>query len=659
MKIRSILIALWVFTLLLPTHSRPQSARAQVQPIAQSVAHDPGDADPRPAAGYAAKISPPLWAEVAQAQTPVSFLAILTEQADPAMLAAQRQSAPAVAAGDASLVDASLVDNTVRAALYRELTATATRTQAPLRAWLDARQIPYQPYYLLNMLEIQGDAALVETLAARAEIARLVANPLINESQSLGTRGDAIPDAPAPTGISQADPATGIEFTRAPSVWELGHRGAGIVVAGGDTGVQWDHPNLQAKYRGWDAETSTVNHDYAWLDAWQAEDADSAQPTICANKTEACDDWGHGTHTMGTMIAAPNGTQLIGMAPDAEWIACRNMRANFGTPAKYTDCFQFFFAPYPVGGDPFVDGDPDRGAHIINNSWGCLASEGCDAHSLREIVETMRAAGIFVVASAGNSGPRCSSVSSPPANHAAAFSVGAHNLAGNIAPFSSRGPVTADDSGRLKPNLVAPGVGIYSTDSNSSYATLQGTSMAAPHVAGAVALLWSAVPALRGDVVMTEEILLKSATPVLNSTCDGDQPPLTPNNTYGYGRLDAYRAALIALSPWNVRVRILAPGGAPLENVTVELEDELTGRRVAAQTTTEGWADLQNIYPGAYTCHIELTAPELGGTGISLLPATDFPDQATEERGLTVGSCRTLDPPAPSGNLYVPSLQRN
>jgi len=196
-----------------------------------------------------------------------------------------------------------------------------------------------------------------------------------------------------------------------------------------------------------------------------------------------------------------NSEVRVGMAPDAQWIGCRNMRAGFGTPGSYTACFEFFMAPYPQYGDPFTDGKPELSPHIINNSWGCPPDEGCDADSLRTVVETIRAAGMFVVASAGNSGSLgCNSVKTPIAIHDATFSIGAHSRDGYLAGFSSRGPVTVDQSGRLKPDLSAPGVDVFSTTINGRYRSLQGTSMASPHVAGAIALLWSAEPSLIGQI---------------------------------------------------------------------------------------------------------------------------------------------------------------
>lgn len=237
-----------------------------------------------------------------------------------------------------------------------------------------------------------------------------------------------------------------------------------------------------------------------------------------------------------------NGRQ-IGVAPGAQWIGCRNMEDGWGTPATYMECFEFFLAPYPVGGDPFSDGEPSLAPHVINNSWTCPPSEGCDVDTLQATVENVRAAGIMVVASAGNDGSSCGTVEDPPAIYDAAFSVGATSSSDNIASFSSRGPVTADGSGRLKPDVSAPGVSVRSCVPGGGYSSMQGTSMAGPHVAGTAALVWSAVPSLIGDVDATEALIAGTARPRTSTQgCGGDGGDDVPNNVYGWGIVDALAA---------------------------------------------------------------------------------------------------------------------
>jgi len=238
------------------------------------------------------------------------------------------------------------------------------------------------------------------------------------------------------------------------------------------------------------------------------------------------------------------------------------MRRGFGNPGAYAECMEFFLAPYPLGGDPFRDGRVQLAPHVVNNSWGCPEFEGCATDTLRLAVEALRAAGIMMVVSAGNDGPACASAAVPPANYDAAFSVGATDNSGQVASFSSRGP-----AGELiKPDVSAPGSNIRSSLPGGGYGTASGTSMAGPHVAGLVALLWSADPGLIGEVDATEALICRTARPrPVVGACSASEPsgpfaallanPIcacggvtgSPNNVYGCGVIDAAAAVQAAL----------------------------------------------------------------------------------------------------------------
>ena len=404
-----------------------------------------------------------------------------------------------------------------RAYVYDTLTETATRSQLEMRQNFERFHIDYTPYYLVNAIEVEDNPLVRLYLATRPEVERVIPSPHLHP----------LPEKDAPmsggaTSISE-NPGWNIKLIGADRVWdEFNITGQGIVVGQSDTGADGKHPALSGSYRG-----KSGGDDFNWYDPWNH----TSSPT---------DGQGHGTHTLGTML----GKGGIGVAPGAQWIGCVNLGRNLGNPAVYLNCMQFLLAPFAQNGDPFK-GDPARGAQVLNNSWGCPPLEGCDANALKPAADALRAAGVFVVVSAGNDGPSCSTVNSPLALYDSVFSVGAVDSYGSVVEFSSRGPVTVDGSGRTKPDIVAPGEGIFSALPGGSYDYESGTSMAGPHLVGVVALLWSANPALIGDIDRTEQILIKTAkAPSSSDRCSGTE---IPNNTSGYGLVDAYAAVKMAL----------------------------------------------------------------------------------------------------------------
>ncbi len=399
----------------------------------------------------------------------------------------------------------------------------ADRSQGPIIALLQRRGVSYQAFYIVNMIKITGNRALMEELAARPEVADIDANPHVRTV------------LPVPTGSDRSPHHDTVEWNveqvKAPEVWKLGFRGKGLVVAGADTGVQWDHPALMGHYRGWNGKKA--NHNYNWHDAVD-------------NSKAPFDPYGHGTFTVSEMVGDDGQGNQIGVAPGAKWIACRNMDANgTGSPARYTECFEFLMAPYPIGGDP-KKGNPKLAADSINNSWICPPSEGCSANTLLKVVNAVRAAGIFPAVAAGNDGPSCSTVYAPPSIYKPSVTVGATDSSNIIADFSSRGPVTADKSNRRKPDVSAPGVNVRGAVPGSGYESgWSGTSMATPHLAGGVALLWQAKPALDGDVAGTQKLFQQTALHLKTTDgCGGDSDTKVPNNTYGYGLINLYKAAI-------------------------------------------------------------------------------------------------------------------
>jgi serine protease AprX len=414
--------------------------------------------------------------------------------------------------------------------VYDVLRRKSQTTQAPILQWLRERGVEHRSFYIVNAILVKGSREIAEALAARPDVARVEGNPHIQNVLPQ-------PDPAAETTSQPQRPETiepGISYTHAPDVWGLGFRGQGITVAGADTGQRWTHNALKPHYRGWDGVTA--DHNYNWHDSIHDSISNS-----CGNDSPTpCDDNGHGTHTIGTAIGDDGTGNQIGMAPGAKWIGCRNMDQGNGTPARYIECMEFFLAPYPVGGG---QGDPLRAPDITSNSWVCPPSEGCSATTLQAAVEAQAAAGIMMVAGAGNDGPNCSTVMYPPAIYAASYTVGALNTGtDNIASFSSRGPVIIDGSNRIKPDISAPGTGTRSSynSSDNAYVSLSGTSMATPHIAGAMALLWCAQPELRHNISGSRTALNEAAHFLAYKQCGTPGPP---NNVSGWGRVDISAAA--------------------------------------------------------------------------------------------------------------------
>ncbi len=410
-----------------------------------------------------------------------------------------------------------------RSWVYHTLVEQAETSQADLIAWLEARHIPYTRHYLTNGIEVHASAPRRWQISQRADVARILYSPELRPVPQLapmepGTQA-------APTG-----PTWGLEMMEVPRVWdELGVRGAGIVVGQSDSGVDASHPALADGYRG----AIMGSDDYNWLDPWYG-------------KPQPYDLNGHGTHTLGTVL----GNQDIGVAPDATWFACANLVRAFGSPAYYLTCMEFMLAPWPQQGDAFRDGRPDLAADVSTNSWGCPPRiEGCDQEVLYPAVQALRAAGIFFVAAAGNEGPACNSEQTPPGNYSnTILTVGALNPQGELATFSSRGPETLSPDGARGPDLIAPGVDVLSAWPGGRWASNSGTSMATPHVAGVVALMWSANPALRGQVEATERILLETTHPYPGAPDSCGDPDERPHPSYGYGVINAYEAVKKAMA---------------------------------------------------------------------------------------------------------------
>ena len=342
------------------------------------------------------------------------------------------------------------------------------------------------------------------------------------------------------------DPEWGVEKIRADEAWVDGVLGQGIVVANVDTGVEFTHPALIEQYRG-NLGGGDFDHNYNWWD-----------PTgICGD--EPCDNVGHGTHTMGTMVGGDGPgpfTPDTGVAPGAQWMAAKGCE-DFGcSDIALLSAGQFILEPTDLAGE---NPDGSKRPDIVNNSWG----GGPGSTFYLEIVQAWRTAGIIPVFSSGNPGPFCGEGGSP-GDYLESFSSGATDINDQIAEFSGRGPSAF---GKINPDVSAPGVNVVSSVPGGGYEAFDGTSMAAPHVAGALALMLSAEPALRGDFAAATDALRATAVDRIDESCGGDEDG-DPNNVYGEGRIDAKAA-----------VDLVATGGTLAGTITDSATDAPDRRR--------------------------------------------------------------------------------
>ncbi len=397
--------------------------------------------------------------------------------------------------------------------VYDTLRDVAHKSQASLLARLEGEVAlgnvsRYQSYFIVNAVEVTSNLATLDYLSSRDDVASIRALKTYYIPQPVRSPGDK--------GIHAVE--WGVDLINAPDVWaDFATTGEGIVVANIDTGVEYTHSALVTQYRG-NLGGGTFDHDFNWYDP----------SAICSPSTVPCDNADHGTHTMGTMVGDDGGANQIGVAPGAKWIAAKGCESFSCSNSALLGSGEWIVAPCPAGtppGSPTCD--PAQRPHIVNNSWG--STIGNDPW-YQATVDAWRASGIFPSFSAGNSGPGSSTIGSP-GSYCNVHGVGATDISDVVASFSSRGPGEFPEC-TDKPDVSAPGVNVRSSVPGNSYALFSGTSMASPHNAGCIALLWSIEPGLTIDEIMA----LLESTGVDLGTPGFDY-------SYGYGRIDCYAAA--------------------------------------------------------------------------------------------------------------------
>jgi hypothetical protein len=408
-------------------------------------------------------------------------------------------------------------------AVVRGLRVHAALHQAGLLRLLIGREakgaaLAIRPLWIIDGVAARVRPDVIPELLARPEVASITLDSTVQAPP--GT-----PVAPAVTAPVEPN----VALVNAPGVWALGDTGAGVVVASLDTGVDATHPDLAASYRG-------------GADSWY--DPYGQHPTTPTDLT------GHGTQAMGLVLGGSAGGTSIGIAPGAKWIAAKIFNdAGTASLSSIHLAYQWVLDP---DGNPATADAPQ----IVNNSWS-LASPGCSL-TFEPDLTALTAAGILPVFAAGNFGPGAPSDASP-ANNPDAFAVGTIDNAGVAATFSSRGPTSCGRSAPTTfPDVVAPGVGVLTTDLYGLYTTVAGTSFSAPSVSGALALLRSAYPA--ATVAQLRAALTATAV---------DLGPAGADSTFGSGRIDVLAAyQLLASSPTPTPTPVATPTPTPVATPT-------------------------------------------------------------------------------------------
>ncbi|PRS40835.1 peptidase S8 [Bacillus sp. NMCC4] len=465
-----------------------------------------------------AKISSRLMKQFQQ-DDKVTFLIKMKEQTN-----TQKVAKEAVSRAKKQKLTAAKTQYTKRSAVVSELRATSEETQQALLTYLQKEQKKKQvkeihSYYIVNGLAVTGTKEVMEKVASFPEVDQV----LPNETRQIHRPVDLKTSKKK----KQMKAVDGVEWNisqvHAPEAWALGYDGTGTVVASIDTGVEWDHPALKEKYRGFDpAHPNDPSHEFNWYDATTGSEA-------------PYDDLEHGTHVTGTMVGSePDGKNQIGVAPGAKWIAVKAFSEDGGSDADLLDAGEWILAPKDEDGNPHPEKAPD----VVNNSWG--GGPGLDDW-YKDVVNAWRAADIFPEFSAGNTdlfNPGGEGSIANPANYQEAFATGATDQDNKLGSFSLQGP---SPYGVMKPDIAAPGVNIRSSIPGKGYEDgWNGTSMAGPHVSAVVALLRQVQSDLSVEEI--EQILIDTAKPLTDQ-----QFPESPNNGYGAGLVDA-KEAITALT---------------------------------------------------------------------------------------------------------------
>ncbi|NLW72160.1 MAG: S8 family serine peptidase [Chloroflexi bacterium] len=463
--------------------------------------------------------------------------------------------------------------------VYETLRKQAEASQAQVNGYLTASKVDFQSYWINNSILVKDSS-------------RVVLNDIMRFSgvESIQARKSYILYEPEKGVETQDNVLNSIEpnltHVNADDVWGMGFNGAGLVVANIDTGVRYTHQALVNQYRG--NNNGSFDHNYNWLN-----------PDNLNDKVPR-DGNGHGTHTMGTMVGDDGGSNQIGIAPGAKWMACAGCPNGNCTDTALLGCGQFIAAPTDLTG---ANANPDMRPNAVNNSWGDCGQSYDNWYA--GVIDAWLFAGVYPVFSNGNasncqysSPPGLNTVGNPArsGNVTGVGSTGQQN--GLYANHSNWGPTDNPDTvnptpgfAYMKPQVVAPGVNIRSSmnGSDTAYATSTGTSMSAPHVTGLVALIEHAAPCLTGDYAAIETIIESTATQITYDDGSPDTHTNYPNYATGWGEINALAAV-------NQAIGMCSAMGTLQGTVTEDGTNPVEGANIFADNSA-GY--VRNVYTAA------------------------------------------------------------
>ena len=414
-----------------------------------------------------------------------------------------------------------------------ELKRQAAQSQRKVLEFLHREDtIVLNTFWLTNAILAEVPVDLLDEFSSLTKVERLFENFTITIPEPL--EEENLPR------VLSVDYTWGLEKIGAPEVWDMGITGSGVRVAVLDTGVDITHPDLAGKM--WTDDPEDATYPGGWIEFdWDGNIVVGSEPH---------DSHYHGTHVSGTVVGSNASGIAIGVAPGAFLMHGLVVPGGSGTLAQIIAGMEWAIDPFDQYGTPA--GEPADVISMSLGSYGYL-------DAIIEPVQNIKAAGIVLSASIGNYGE---GTSDSPGNVYDAFGIGATHYEDLVADFSSGEVVdwpASHNESYIKPDFSAPGVEVLSAIPNGEYEYLSGTSMAAPHVAGAVALMLEGNPALTVDDVYA----------ALNETAVdlGDEGQDT---RYGWGRIDAFEAvSLVALDSGIEGIVTDAETAEPLEGARI------------------------------------------------------------------------------------------